>query len=89
MVSKEADRPRNAIPACGIGWLPIADDGDGIQDPDVAIVQIRNMLAADDFEEAIQKVSTNSMAKLVMGPYFPNSFYAMPNAVEGLFPCPL
>ena len=89
VVSKEADRPRNAIPACGIGWLPIADDGDGIQDPDVAIVQIRNMLAADDFEEAIQKVSTNSMAKLVMGPYFPNSFYAMPNAVEGLFPCPL
>lgn len=89
VVSKEKDRPRNAIPACGIAWLPIAEDGDGIQDPDVAIVQIRNMLAADDFEEAIQKVSTSSMAKLIMGPYFPNSFYTMPNAVEGLFPCPL
>ena len=89
VVSKAADRPRNANPACGIGWLPIADDGDGIQDPDVAIVQIRNMLASDDFEEAIQKVSANSMAQLVMGPYFPNSFYTMPNAVEGLFPCPL
>jgi len=39
-----ADRPRNAYPECGIGWLPMADDGDGSFDEDVTIIQIRNML---------------------------------------------
>ena len=34
---------------CGIAWLPIAEDGDGVFDDDVAIVQFRHMLARDDF----------------------------------------
>jgi hypothetical protein len=27
VVSRAADRPRNAIAQCGIAWLPMADDG--------------------------------------------------------------
>ncbi|MGI9248057.1 MAG: hypothetical protein ACR2QI_03530, partial [Woeseiaceae bacterium] len=35
MVSRASDRPRNAIKECGIAWLPMADDGDGMFDDDV------------------------------------------------------
>lgn len=56
VISREADRPRNATKACGIAWLPIADDGDGMFDEDVTIVQVRNMLASQYFPHAIQRV---------------------------------
>ena len=48
-ISREEDRLRNAYPECGIGWLPMADDGDGVLDEDVRVVQIRNMLASPGF----------------------------------------
>ncbi|WP_234414012.1 coniferyl aldehyde dehydrogenase [Ideonella sp. A 288] len=44
VVSRAADRPRNAIPQCGIAWLPMADDGDGAVDADVTVLQLRHML---------------------------------------------
>jgi len=48
-ISREEDRLRNAYPECGIGWLPMADDGDGVLDEDVRVVQFRNMLASPGF----------------------------------------
>lgn len=87
MISRAADRPRNAIPECGIGWLPMADDGDGLVDEDVTVVQIRNMLADPDFAHAVQRVDKIGREAEVMGEYLPRSFYMMPNMVESLFPC--
>ena len=89
IISKAKDRPRNARPECGLQWLPVADDGDGIFDPDVAVVQIRHMLAQPDFKQAIQHIPNDDMIAEVMGDYAPKMRYATPNVVEALFPCPL
>ncbi len=87
VISRAEDRPRNAYPECGIGWLPMADDGDGALDEDVTVVQIRNMLASPDFSHAIQNVTEIGKEKEIMGPYLPNSIYMMPNMFEVLFSC--
>ena len=87
VVSREEDRPRNAYPECGFGWLPMADDGDGAIDEDVTVIQIRNMLASPDFKHAIQKVNEIGEEKQVMGPYLPVSFYTTTGAFEIIFPC--
>ena len=87
VISRAEDRPRNAYPECGIGWLPMADDGDGAIDDDVTVVQIRNMLAAPDFKEAIQNVTEIGTEKEIMGAYLPQSFYTTKGAFEIFFPC--
>tara|TARA_B100000809_G_C15057034_1_gene501019 strand:- start:248 stop:1375 length:1128 start_codon:yes stop_codon:yes gene_type:complete len=87
VVSREEDRPRNAYPECGFGWLPMADDGDGAIDEDVTVIQIRNMLASPDFKHAIQNVNEIGEEKQVMGPYLPVSFYTTTGAFEIIFPC--
>ena len=86
-VSRKEDRPRNAYPECGIGWLPMADDGDGAIDEDVTIIQIRNLLASPDFKHAIQNVDEIGKEKEIMGPYLPASFYTTTGAFEIIFPC--
>ena len=86
-ISKVEDRPRNAINECGIAWLPIAEDGDGVFDDDVAIVQFRHMLARDDFPFSIQSVENQKDTKEVMQEYYPRGRYLMPNQVESFFPC--
>tara|TARA_Y100000590_G_scaffold321570_1_gene364071 strand:- start:272 stop:961 length:690 start_codon:yes stop_codon:yes gene_type:complete len=87
VVSREEDRPRNAYPKCGVGWLPMADDGDGAIDEDITIIQIRNLLASPDFKHAIQNVNEIGKEKEIMGPYLPASFYTTTGAFEILFPC--
>ncbi|CAN1505104.1 hypothetical protein MCEMIH15_00618 [Caulobacteraceae bacterium] len=89
IISKSKDRPRNARPECGMQWLPVAKDGDGVFDKDVAVLQIRHMLAKPDFKQAIQFIPTDDKNAEVMGEDAPKMRYATPNAVEGLFPCPL
>ena len=87
VVSREEDRPRNAVPACGIGWLPMAEDGDGLFDDDVTIVQIRHMLTAPDFKHSVQRVERQDDLVKIMGPYMPQTRYALPNQIEAFFPC--
>ena len=88
-ISKVEDRPRNAIKECGLAWLPIADDGDGVFDDDVAIVQFRHMLAQDDFPHSIQSVENQAGTKKIMREYYPRGRYLMPNQVESFVPCPI
>ena len=87
VVSRKADRPRNAIPECGIAWLPMADDGDGAFDEDVTVLQLRHMLGTESFPNAIQAIDKIGEEAKVMGPYFPRGRYATPSSVETLFPC--
>ncbi|MEQ9505561.1 MAG: hypothetical protein RLO80_04780 [Hyphomonas sp.] len=87
VVSRAEDRPRNAVPECGIAWLPMAENGDGLFDEDVTVVQIRHMLTAPDFERSVQRVYRQDDLETTMGPYLPRSQYLLPNAVESYFPC--
>jgi hypothetical protein len=87
MVSRAEDRPRNAVKECGIAWLPMAEDGDGMFDEDVTVVQIRNMLAAADFKHSITNVDKQADLESIMGPYMPKTRYLQPNQVETFFPC--
>lgn len=87
VVSRVADRPRNAKPECGIGWLPMAEDGDGAADPDMTIVQIRHMLASSSFKHTIANVEQQKDLASVMGEYLPKTNYLMPNQVEIFNPC--
>lgn len=87
MISRADDRPRNAIKRCGIAWLPMADDGDGMFDDDVTVVQIRQMLAAAEFEHAIRRVGKQSELEGVLGPFMPRTRYLQPNQVETFFVC--
>ena len=86
-ISKLKDKPRNAIKECGYAWLPIADDGDGVFDEDVAVVQFRHMLADSNFNNSIQSVENQADIKEVMQEYYPRSRYFMKNQVESFFPC--
>lgn len=88
MVSKKRDRPRVAYPQCGIAWLPIADDGDGVKDPDVAVVQLRHMLASEDFKQGVNSVEKDSEIAAVMGEYAPKATYIQRNIVETVWTCP-
>lgn len=86
-ISRAEDRPRNATEECGMAWLPMADDGDGMFDDDVTVIQFRHMLPSDDFNHAIQRVKKQDQLETVMGPYMPQTRYLMPNQVETFFPC--
>lgn len=87
VVSRLEDRPRNARKECGIGWLPMAPDGDGMFDKDVTIVQLRHMLPAADFTNSIDRVETQDQMEATLGEYMPKTRYLQTNQVEAFFPC--
>jgi hypothetical protein len=87
-LSKAKDRPRNARPECGLAWVELPENGDGLDDPDFSLIVLRNMLAAPDFAEAVQNAMDDKLLPK-MGDYLPKGQHVMPNVVETLFPCPL
>jgi hypothetical protein len=82
VASKAADRPRNATRRCGVSWLDLGQ-GDGAGRSDYAVLIMRNMLVADDFAQAIQRIPRPGAEQQVMGPYFPASEYTSRAAFEG------
>lgn len=87
VVSRKADRPRNAITQCGVAWLPMADDGDGAVDPDVTVLGLRHMLGSKDFPFAVQKITKSGNEEKDMGQYFPQGRYMNVSAFEASVPC--
>ena len=87
VMSRAADRPRNAIPECGVAWLPMADVGDGTHDADLSILPMRQMLGAGDFKHALQGIQKQEDIESGMGPYFPRGRYMSVSAFETARPC--
>lgn len=87
VVSRAADRPRNATPQCGIAWLPMADDGDGAADEDATVLQLRHMLGTGDFKYAVQGVKSHRTMAEDMGEYYPRGRYLTVSAFETAVPC--
>ena len=87
VVSRAADRPRNARTECGVAWLPMADDGDGAGDEDVTVLQLRHMLGTGDFRHAIQGVQSQQTMARDMGAYYPRGQYLSTSAFETAVPC--
>ncbi|WP_432720798.1 hypothetical protein R0381_002925 [Jeongeupia wiesaeckerbachi] len=87
VVSRAADRPRNAIAQCGIAWLPMADDGDGAGDDDVTVLQLRHMLGTGNFKHAVQNVGKPGDEAKDMGEYYPRGRYLSTSAFETAVPC--
>lgn len=87
VVSRAADRPRNARLECGVAWLPMADDGDGAVDDDVTIFQLRHMLGTTDFPHAVQNIGAPGNEEAAMGEYYPRGRYVTKSAFEIALPC--
>jgi hypothetical protein len=87
VLSRKADRPRNAMAQCGVVWLPMADDGDGAVDDDVTVLQLRHMLGTSSFPNAIQAISKPGMEEKDMGAYYPRGRYMTVNQFETAVPC--
>ncbi len=83
LIGREADRPANARPECGVNWLPW-----GPLKNSLAIM--RHMLPEDDFPHAIQRVPAppGSCEAPVMGAYFPYGTHLNTKDFEALG-CPV
>ncbi len=74
-VSTASNRPANAVPECGVAWLPWGLDPKGI-------VFVRNMLPDPGFAPAIQNAEPGTEAQ-TMGEYHPaGTYFAGPNEFE-------
>ena len=87
VLSRAADRPRNATEQCGFAWLPMADDGDGAVDSDVTVLQLRHMLGTGEFKHAVQNIGNVGDEAKDMGEYFPRGRYISTSAFEIAAPC--
>lgn len=87
VLSRKADRPRNAMTQCGVAWLPMADDGDGAVDDDVTVLQLRHMLGTGNFANAVQGISKPGAEEKDMAAYFPRGRYMTANQFETAVPC--
>lgn len=85
VVSKPADRPRNATPRCGVRWLTLGK-GENYPDPAardyVGVLYMRFMASDPSFKQAPQQVHVPGTEAKVMGPYFPTSSYTTKAAFE-------
>ena len=86
--SRAEDRPKNATAKCGVAWIEWSKRGDGGTDYDFGWMQIRNMLPAGNFNNAIQNTGTPGDEKKVLGDYLPESQYYADKAAFEKLGCP-
>lgn len=87
VVSRANDRPRNAVPQCGVAWLPMADVGDGTGETDLTLLTLRQMLGAGEFKEALHNIKSQTNFQQAMGAYFPRGRYTSVASFETFLPC--
>ncbi|WP_280234673.1 hypothetical protein [Nocardia cyriacigeorgica] len=76
VASLPSQRPANAIPACGVAWVPLPENGDGAGHADDAYLILRNMLPSDGFGHAVQDTHAPGDEKSVMGEFLPEATYS-------------
>jgi hypothetical protein len=78
VISRAADRPRNATAKCGYRWLSFGQ-GENYPDPAardyIDVLYMRFMAAEPGWAEAPQRVTVPGTEQQVMGSYFPRSKY--------------
>lgn len=91
VTSLDSDRPSNATDECGIGFLPWSAKGDGFSIvPDRldhetdALLIMRNMLPAADFENTVQNTSIPGDEEAIMGEFMPSVQYFTKDEFESL-----
>jgi hypothetical protein len=79
-ISTAANRPADAVPQCGVAWLPWGPDPKGI-------VFLRNMLPSPGFAEAVQNAKPGAEQQ-TMGAYYPQGrYYQAPGDFEQQVGC--
>ncbi|MEC9362898.1 MAG: hypothetical protein VYC42_06710 [Pseudomonadota bacterium] len=71
VASSPEDRPANARPECGYGWLEWSPAGDGLNHSEDGLLLLRNMLPDAGFTQAVQNVERPGEEPAVMGEYLP------------------
>ena len=85
VMSRVADRPKNATAKCGVAWVRWSPRGDGGRDHDFGWLQMRNMLPSPSFHHAIQDTKTPGDEQAVLGSYKPaGTYYTDKRAFEKL-----
>lgn len=98
VVANPEDRPSNAIESCGVSYLQQSPRGDGYYTvdksspeydaakdnghSDLGMLLIRNLLPDADFEQTLQKVTTNGTEKEILGDFAPEISYTSKAAFE-------
>ncbi len=86
IVSRPADRPKNATEACGYRWLAFGA-GEKYDDPAsrdwIDTLYMRFMAPDPSFAQAPVRVTAPGTEATVMGAYFPTSAYTTKAAFEG------
>jgi len=75
VVSRAADRPRNARAECGVAWIDWGEAGDGAGHDDDGMLFLRNMLPSPGFTHAVQNTHTPGDEAAVLGDYLPRADY--------------
>lgn len=91
VTSRPEDRPENAVEECGVGFLPWPEKGDGFSivegredNPDDALLLVRNMQPMNEFEQAVQYTQTPGDEEDVLGEYLPSIEYYTTEEFEAL-----
>jgi hypothetical protein len=82
VTSLAGDRPKNANPSCGVGYIPWPAKGDGAGHRDDGFLIVRNMLPSSTFHRAIQDTKKPGDEAAVMGPYLPKGTYTTKAAFQ-------
>lgn len=75
VVSRKTDKPLNATPDCGNGYLEWSEEGDGFGHPNDGYLIMRNMLPSKDFKNAVQNTKVPGDENNVLGEYLPTITY--------------
>lgn len=80
VASTAAARPSNAVPQCGVNWIPLGPDPQ-------TVLLLRNMLPAPSFRYAVQRATVGTEQK-TLGPYYPVGHYYQTTADFEKLGCP-
>lgn len=91
VTSITSDRPSNATKECGVNFLKWSENGDGFSvvagkedHKNDARINVRNMLPASNFPNAIQNTKTPGDESTVLGEYLPQARYFTKAEFEAL-----